>query len=172
MVRLLSTLVVACTVAVFSVPVSAHASDLAPMNPASDSIPEPSPDLTPEEVVRKQVEALSTNDSPHPDAGIKAAFAFASPANKSATGPLERFKTLFDNSTYGPMVGHMSAEYSEVQVDEDVARIGVILTTAEGTRVGYLFQLAKQASPPHEGCWMTDAVVPIDVSDRSNGTKI
>lgn len=178
MTRPLSVLAVAVVLATgLSVPASAHTSSSATtpavtMSPASDSIPEPSPDLTVQQVVKKQVEALGTNDSPHPDAGIKAAFAFASPANKSATGPLERFKTLFDNATYAPMIGHISAEYSEVEIDDDVARMGVILTTADGNRVGYLFQLTKQSSPPYEGCWMTDAVVPIDVPDRSNGTKI
>lgn len=134
---------------------------------STDSLPEPSPELSPTEVVRLQVEALGTNDTPREDAGIEAAFNFASPANKRATGPLSRFERLFETPAYGPMIDHDGATYSAPQVDDDVARMGVILITAQGDRVGYLFRLSEQEDPPHEGCWMTDAVqrVPVDQVD-------
>jgi hypothetical protein len=141
-----------------------------PAMPA-DSLPEPSPDLSPEEVVRVQVEALATNDTPYSDAGIEAAFTFASPANKRSTGPLERFQTLFDTPAYGPMIDHATATYSEPTVDGTTAQVGVILIGADGQEIGYLFRLSKQTSPPYANCWMTDAVVPVAV-ERANGTKI
>jgi hypothetical protein len=132
--------------------------------PPADTLPEPSPDLSPKEGVRLQVEALGANDQPYEDAGIEAAFGFASPANKRATGPLRRFRALFDTPVYGPMVDHEGATYSEVQVKGDVARIGVLLETGDGDRVGYLFRLSRQSGPPHDGCWMTDAVRRVSVS--------
>jgi len=137
------------------------------MTTSTDSLPEPSPALSPTEVVRLQVEALGDNDTPHEEAGIEAAFNFASPANKRATGPLRRFRRLFETSSYGPMIDHDGATYSEPQVEEGVARMGVILTTAQGDRVGYLFRLSKQDAPPHAECWMTDAVqrVPVEQVD-------
>jgi hypothetical protein len=135
------------------------------MAPASDSIPEPSPELSPREVVQLQVEALGANDEPSGDAGIEAAFNFASPANKRATGPLERFRTLFDTPAYGPMIDHNGATYSAVQVEGRVAQMGVILTVEDDEQVGYLFQLSKQTDPPFEDCWMTDAVVRVEVGD-------
>jgi hypothetical protein len=138
---------------------------------SSDSLPEPAPDLSPTEVVRLQVEALGSNDTPHEDAGIEAAFAFASPANKRATGPLNRFRRLFDTPAYGPMINHKGATYSDPQVEGAMARMGVILTTAQGERVGYLFRLSKQGDEPHAGCWMTDAVRRVPV-DRAGGQKI
>jgi hypothetical protein len=138
---------------------------------SSASIPSPSPDLSPEEVVRVQVEALGSNDTPEEGAGIRAAFNFASPSNRRATGPLDRFRTLFDTPMYGPMVNHSAAEFSDVQQEDDVARVGVILMTGNGERVGYLFQLTLQERAPYEDCWMTDAVIPIDVEDP-NSTKI
>jgi hypothetical protein len=49
--------------------------------------------------------------------------------------------------------------------------MGVILTTAQGERVGYLFRLSKQEDEPHAGCWMTDAVRRVPV-DRAGGQKI
>lgn len=134
---------------------------------STDSLPEPSPELSPTEVVRLQVEALGNNNMPREDAGIEAAFNFASPANKRATGPLSRFQRLFETPAYGPMIDHDGATYSTPQVNDDVARMGVILTTAQGGRVGYLFRLSKQDDSPHEGCWMTDAVqrVPVEQVD-------
>lgn len=139
-----------------------------PPRAMSDSLPAPSPDLSPQEVVRLQVDALGANDTPHEDAGIEAAFAFASPANKRATGPLRRFRRLFDTPAYGPMIDHQGAQYSVPQVEEGTAQMGVILRTNEGARVGYLFRLSKQTDPPHEGCWMTDGVrrVPVPEADE------
>lgn len=147
---------------------SAIAGSGAVPTPSADTLPEPSPDLTPKEVVRLQVEALGANDEPYEDAGIEAAFNFASPANRRATGPLRRFRTLFDTSTYRPMIDHEGATYSEVQTNGDVARVGVILETGSGTRVGYLFRLSRQAGPPCDGCWMTDAVRRVPVDKRGN----
>lgn len=137
-----------------------------------DSIPQPSPSLSPRDVVRLQVEALADNDAPYEDAGIEAAFAFASPANKAATGPLRRFRTLFDTPTYGPMIDHLGAEYSEPQVRETQARVGVILTTTAGRRAGYLFQLSRQTDAPYAQCWMTDAVMPVNLSDVPDASEI
>lgn len=145
----------------------AFAPALPPPRAMSDSLPAPSPDLSPQEVVRLQVDALGANDTPHEDAGIEAAFAFASPANKRGTGPLRRFRRLFDTAAYGPMIDHQGAQYSVPQVEARTARMGVILRTDEGARVGYLFRLSKQTDPPHEGCWMTDGVrrVPVPEAD-------
>lgn len=154
-----------------SPPMTADTTDQADMEGSANDparIPSPSPDLSPSEVVRVQVQALGANDTPEEGAGIRAAFNFASPSNREATGPLPRFQTLFDNPAYRPMLNHQFAEYSDVQRKGDMARVGVILVTADGERVGYLFQLTLQSRPPYENCWMTDAVVPIDVADPSS----
>jgi hypothetical protein len=50
----------------------------------------PRPELSPEQVVQYQAEALQHNDEPKTDAGIERAFRFASPSNKQMTGPLEK----------------------------------------------------------------------------------
>jgi len=147
--------------------VSASESATSAMPAPSDSLPEPSPNLSPKEVVRLQVEALGSNDTPHEDAGIEAAFNFASPANKRATGPLDRFRRLFETPAYGPMIDHEGATYSAPQVEGRVARMGVILTTARGERVGYLFRLSRQEDPPHEECWMTDAVRQVPTEEAA-----
>ncbi len=137
-----------------------------PMPTRFDSLPAPSPDWSAEEVVRLQVDALGRNDVPHADAGIEAAFRFASPANKRATGPLERFRLLFETEAYGPMLDHDGARYSAVQQTDTQARMGVMLSTESGS-VGYVFQLSKQTQAPHQDCWMTDGVRRVPVSSIS-----
>ena len=128
--------------------------------PAGDD-PVPSPDLTPAEVVRIQVEALQANDEPHPDAGIEAAFRFASPGNRRATGPLPRFTRMIREG-YGDMLGFAAAEYDLIRVEGDRAAQRVTLVQPDGRRVAYVFGLSRQRGGDCDGCWMTDAVVPTD----------
>ena len=122
-----------------------------------ESDPEPSPELTPEEVVRIQVEALQANDSPTPDAGIAAAFRFASPGNRAATGPLPRF-TQMVKLGYADMLGFAEAEYGAVQVVSDRAQQAVTLVQRDGRRTTYVFALSRQSGGSYDGCWMTDGV--------------
>lgn len=122
--------------------------------------PAPSPSLTPHAVVKLQVEALKTNDTPKPDAGIAQVWAFASPGNKAQTGPLERFVRMVHNPMYAPMLNYRRVQYGPMKVFGDEARQVVILEPAKGPAVGFLFILSKQpAGSPRAGCWMTDAVI-------------
>jgi hypothetical protein len=131
---------------------------------AAVSAARPSPDLDPEEVVQIQLQALQLNDESN--RGIEVAFRFASPANKAATGPLSRFTQLFSNPAYAPMLNHTEAEYGTLVVSGNQARQVVALTSAEGTRVAYLFALTRQRTGEFEGSWMTDAVSVIGVTNR------
>ncbi|WP_179862093.1 DUF4864 domain-containing protein [Longibacter salinarum] len=135
---------------------------------APDSLPGPSPSLTPVEVVQTQVEALKQNNAPFEGAGVETAYRFASPKSRAETGQLTQFRALFASAPYGPMLDHITAEYSEPQVTGDIARVGVIVITETGDRVSYLFQLERQSYPPYEDCWMTDAVVPVKKEDRTS----
>ena len=120
--------------------------------------PEPSPDLSPADVVRVQVEALQRNDDPRPDAGIEAAFRFASPGNRAATGPLPRFARMVKGPVYGDMIDFASAEYGDVALEGDRAAQRVTLVQDDGRRVTYVFTLSRQAGGEYDGCWMTDGV--------------
>ncbi len=116
----------------------------------------PKPDLTPEQVVRAQLDALKHNDDPREDAGIAAAFAFASPENRKTTGPLERFAKMVKGPQYRTMIGHTSAEYGPMMVTADkLAAQSVKVVGAGGETVEYMFILSKDAKT---GCWMTDGV--------------
>ena len=127
-------------------------------SPTARPDPEPSPDLTPGEVIRVQVEALGSNDQPVEDAGIRAAFRFASPSNRAATGPLDRFTEMIKTG-YADMLTFDRAEYGALRIEGDVAAQEVTLVQADGRRTTYLFGLSRQTTGEYEGCWMTDTVL-------------
>jgi hypothetical protein len=120
--------------------------------------------LTPAQAVHAQMEALANNDDPYGDHGIEVAWRFASSENKVFTGPLGRFKQMVRGPVYGPMIGHGSAAYEIISADGGEAVIDVILRTPGRAFAGYRFRLSRQKGGPCDGCWMTDAVVPIEVT--------
>ena len=139
---------------------------------APSAAPRPTPDLSPEEVVSIQLEALRNNDSPIRDAGIATTFLFASPANRVATGPIDRFADLVKTSAYRAMINHRRVERGPMRVEGDDARQRVVVWSATGTRVAYMFALSRQHGGPYDGCWMTDGVTRIDdTGPRADGLR-
>jgi hypothetical protein len=137
----------------------------APLSWAVDPRPalEPDPQLRPQDVVHLQMTALANKDDPYADAGIELAYRFASPANKTATGPLDRFIQLLKTPIYEPMLHHLEVEYMAADVMGSYAEQRVIVTTVDGRRAGYLFSLSRQGEGGYRDCWMTDSVVPFPV---------
>jgi Domain of unknown function (DUF4864) len=119
----------------------------------------PNPGLSPEQVVQYQMEALRRNDEPKPDAGIERSFRFSSPANRLATGPLEKFSGIVRSPAYAPMLNHLSSAISATRIEGNEAKIAVMVVTGTGRRVTYLFLLSKQGDGEFRDCWMTDAVM-------------
>lgn len=134
--------------------------------------PQPNPKLSPEEVIKIQLEALQSNDIPTKDAGIAIAFRFASPSNQTVTGPLEKFIMLVKNPMYRPMLNHKKAEREKVELNGDEARQRVIITTANDERITYLFTLSKQKDGQFKDCWMTDGVERITGIEQDPNIKI
>lgn len=131
-------------------------------NGANDAlIPQPGIELKPEDVVRIVINALANNDLPYADAGIETTFAFASPANKVNTGPLEKFTQMVKNDVYGIMVDHVESEFSKVVHDGNNAYQLVQLKGKNGVEIVFAFRLSKQLDGKFEGMWMTDAVWPV-----------
>ncbi|MFO7782736.1 MAG: DUF4864 domain-containing protein [Spirochaetia bacterium] len=116
----------------------------------------PAPELSPEEVVRIQMEAFRNNDEE--DRGIAIAFRFASPGNKQMTGPLSRFRMMMRNPFYRPMLDAAAIEIGVVEVRERVARVEVSAVSPEGERSYYAFFLGKQREGEFADSWMTEAV--------------
>ncbi|MCK6626411.1 MAG: DUF4864 domain-containing protein [Anaerolineae bacterium] len=122
-----------------------------------ETLPTPSPDLAPEEVVRIQLESLRDNDDSNK--GIEAAFNFASPGNKKYTGPLSRFVKMLKAPPYNSMLNYKSAEFDPVKITGNSAIQRVKLVGADGQSIIYIFMLSKQTEAPYQNCWMTDGVM-------------
>lgn len=125
---------------------------------------QPNASLSPEAVVRIQMEALGRNDEPYADRGIEITWRFASPGNKVLTGPLERFKTMVRGPVYAPMLNYKSVKYENLQMLGARAQVDVIVRSRENRYFGYRFGLSRQDDPACDGCWMTDSVVPFEVT--------
>jgi len=124
----------------------------------------PHPSLTPLDVVTIVMNALQRNDHRGADSGIAITFNFASPANKRMTGPLARFIPMVKGPVYGQMINHKGASYEKIKMEGDKARVDVIIRTASGAFQGFRFELSRQRGNAYEGSWMTDSVVPIEVT--------
>lgn len=126
-----------------------------------EGLPTPDPSYGPERVVGIQLDALATNDDPVPDAGIKTAYNFASPANRRRTGPLDRFVRMVSGPRYAPMIDHAEAVRGPTEQDGPQASQRVTLTGPDGRTVTYEFGVSKPSSGRFEGCWLTDRVVVV-----------
>lgn len=119
-------------------------------------LPMPSTDLSAREVIELIVESLQQNDT-H-DLGIEVTFHFASPENKSVTGPLNNFKELVKNPTFQPMLNFSDYKSSQLVTDGTKAQQIIIMKDYNGFEAGFLFTLTKQENEPFKDCWMTDSV--------------
>ena len=125
----------------------------------------PSPELSPGQVVKIQLNALRHNDAEN--RGIAIAFRFASPDNKVNTGPLARFADMIQQGPYGLMLAYDNVSYHPIEVQADRARQRVTLVGA-GLVIDYEFYLSRQHDGACQGCWMTDAVV----AKRPSGLQV
>jgi len=121
-------------------------------------LPTPDPSYDPERVVEIQLDALADNDTPVENAGVKTAYNFASPANRRATGPLDRFVAMVRGPRYAPIVDHVEATTDPLERTDGRAEQRVTLTGPDGRTVTYRFGLSVCDESPLEGCWLTDSV--------------
>ena len=111
--------------------------------------------------MRLQLLAMQKNDVS--DYGIEITFRFASPSNKTQTGPLKRFIRLVKNTSYRHLLNHNSVNFLDLTIKENIAIQDMIITTSTGRRIGYRFRLSLQKSIEYLDCWMTDAVMPFEI---------
>jgi len=128
---------------------------------AAATLVEPDPELAPEEVLDIVLRALAEPDEPYAGAGIEQVWAFASPLNRTQTGPLERFRELIRNRLYRPLLGHVNAYRRAWRVEGGQAYAEVEIVAADGARVIYAFQFRRYGTDDCGECWLTDAVVPL-----------
>lgn len=124
-----------------------------------EGVPVPEGSHGPAQVVSIQLDGLAENDDPFENAGIGTAYNFASPANRRATGPFDRFVRMVTGPRYAPMVDHVEATTGPITRQGETARQRVTLTGPTGRTATYVFGLSVGTGPA-EGCWLTDRVVP------------
>ena len=123
-------------------------------------MPGPSPTLSAADVVAVQLAALQTEprDGVGPGAGIRLAWSFASPGNRAATGPLDRFADLLRNPLYAALLEHRAAQLGPVQERGDAAQLEVLVLAHDDRTAGFTWLLTR-GGPPGAACWLTDGVL-------------
>ena len=126
----------------------------------------PKPELTPQQVVEYQLSVLQHNDEPTPDAGIKKAYRFASPANQRSTGPIAHFIEMVHGAGYAALLNAREAAVMRVQMEVNEAKVLTHVFSAGGSEMYYVFLLSKQSEGEHPDCWMTDGVIAFQQADQ------
>ena len=144
------------------------------VNLASPSIPAdgpeevvaPSANLSPEDVIRFQISALSAAGDVN--ARVKRCYQFASPDNRAYTGPLKRFTDMVQSPTYNALLRarHFLVGRATIQGKEAHLLLTVVDSNGE-LRVFRCF-LSKQTNPQYRDCWMTDGVFPVGLGKPAN----
>jgi hypothetical protein len=125
-------------------------------------LPQPNAALQPGDVVQIVINALASNDYPFPDAGIETTFNFASPSNKTQTGPLKNFTQILKGPTFKQMINHRDSTLSEVILEENRALRLVQIISADNETLYFAFRLRLQQQGRYAGMWLTDSVWPLD----------
>lgn len=133
-------------------------------NAQASCSPAPSTTITPQEVVKTVIDALRTNDATNN--GIATVYCFASPGNKSHTGPLERFTNMITRG-YSEMLNHAYSYFDEMIIENDTATQAAWLVARDGREYGYMFTIGRQTEGEYANMWMTEAVFPL----RRQGTQ-
>jgi hypothetical protein len=123
---------------------------LAPVREAT-----PSPDLSAADVVQIQLIAFGNNNPD--DEGIAIAYRFASPGNRTQTGPLPRFAAMVRGPAYEVMLQHDRAEFAPLVLRDGIAIQRVTLYRGQEAAV-YDFLLRRQEIEGCGSCWMTEGV--------------
>ncbi len=123
----------------------------------------PDPSLSAYDVVVIQLRALQQNDVPEENHGISVAWSFASPLNRETIGPLERFVIMAHNENYRPLLYSRRYEIRVHFQEEAKAEFFVLLEDKDGVLHSFVVGLSVQERSPYEGCWMIDAIVPMQL---------
>lgn len=122
---------------------------------SAESLIVPAADYTPLEVIEIQLLGLQSGD---PEQGIKQVWVFAHPFNKRATGPLARFRTLFEMPAYAPLLDLRSYSIKAVTETAIESQFVVSIITNDGVSYDYFWAVEKVLEGKQAGFWMTTMV--------------
>ena len=118
----------------------------------------PSPNISPAQVVAIQLSGLQYNDVPSDDSGIRQAWEFAHPRNRSVTGPVSRFIKMVKGPNFGLMLNHSSHKILQAESREGWQQFDVFVEAANGDVLKFLWIVEKVTDGQFENCWMTTSV--------------
>jgi hypothetical protein len=122
---------------------------------SAESLIVPAADYTPLEVIEIQLLGLQSGD---PVQGIEQVWVFAHPFNKRATGPLARFRTLFEMPAYAPLLDLRSYSIKAVSETAIESQFVVSIVTSDGVSYDYFWAVEKVLEGDQAGFWMTTTV--------------
>ncbi len=121
----------------------------------SEAFIEPNNNYTPQEVVEIQLLGLQSGDT---GKGIEQVWIFAHPNNKRATGPLARFRTLFEMPSYSPLINLQSYSIELINETAIESQFIVSIIADDGISYDYFWALEKVLTGEQAGFWMTTMV--------------
>ena len=127
-------------------------------NVMADTIIEPSPDLSPEQVVEIQLLGLKLSGGDPSHIEMEQVWRFAHPSNKAMTGPIQRFAMLFATPSYKPLLGHDDYAIELIAEDENNAQMLVRVTANDGQAYLYLWNVLRVTDGVDKGSFMTISV--------------
>ena len=119
----------------------------------------PKPTLEPMDVLLIQLNSLKNNNTPYTDAGIEQTWEFAHPMNKSATGPLERFRQMIYSESYKILISHENNKTIVVEETPNKIVYKVYILSKDKKKYYYIWQIEKvKLEGKLKNCWMTTGV--------------
>lgn len=123
-----------------------------------DSIPVPTPNLLPYEVVRIQLNALKNEIRNGNQVGIYKTWEFAHPDNKSFTGPFSLFSKMITDTDYSILLNHQSHKITlrTKKYDREIYEVEVLCKKLRQYSMVWVVSIVK--SGKFKDCWMTSNV--------------
>ena len=142
----------------FAIMLLAYPTHILRADEGNSAIIQPSPTLSPEDVVEIQLLGLKLTKGDSSSVEMQQVWAFAHPSNKAMTGPLPRFARLFDLPAYRPLLGHKSHQILRLAQAETMVQMQVQITGQDGQSYIYFWIVGKAETGPETGSWMTLSV--------------
>jgi hypothetical protein len=152
---LLHHAIIACIVLSFALGTRSAVSFDDPIDKA-----QPSPKLTPQEVIQLQISALSAPGDVKDR--VANCYEFASPANKRFTGPIGKFEQMIQSPEYCVLLDARTFLAGRAVAESpDLVHLMLTVIDRQGSLVCFRCFLSKQTVPKYRDCWMTDAVIRV-----------
>ena len=129
------------------------------INTSNADLIEPNSNLKPFDVLMIQLNSLKNNNNPYKDAGIEQTWEFAHPINKTATGPLERFKQMIYSDSYKILISHENNKIIILKETPNKFVYKVYVLSKDKKKYYYIWQIEKvELEGKLKNCWMTTGV--------------